>query len=419
MIGRRRVLTSAGASLALASPLAAAGTGLAPAPLLRRGVNIHHMLNWPQHRGELPITYVWPPFGDKAYSTGAATLSALRRAGFTFIRLTLDPAIFMASDSAGRQALVAIVIARVRQLLIAGFEVVLDLHPVAENPTYAPERLTMPASPAFPAYLETVKLLASALRALPPDQVALELMNEPNPGGRDSVGGWQRMLESLHAAARGAAPNLTLVLSGANWSAMQGLTRIDLAPFRRSNVLYTFHYYEPHLFTHQGVAKASPERYFGGLLWPPQESQFGEMAALVRQRVFEDPTLGAAERVERAAEAKKYLSRYMGVADAPGQIVRDFEVVARWASDNAIAPRRILLGEFGAYRSSSETAAVRSARINWIQAVRKVAEAKGFGWAYWVLREASAGQGGFGLLPSGADLGFERDAIRALGLSVG
>ena len=48
---------------------------------------------------------------------------------------------------------------------------------------------------------------------------------------------------------RGAAPRHTLIATGALWSTVDGL--VSLTPVRDPNVVYTFHFYEPHTFTHQ------------------------------------------------------------------------------------------------------------------------------------------------------------------------
>lgn len=417
MIDRRRVLTGGALSLAASTgprPSLAAPAEGGGAPRLRRGVNIHHMLNWPMHLHEQPLEYAWPPFATPAYATGADTLAALRRAGFTFVRLTLDPAIFMASDGRRRQMLVSIVLERVRQLLGAGFEVILDLHPVAENPAYAPAKLTMVGFADFPAYLETVTLLAAALHGLPPTMVALELMNEPQLLGPEGLARWRQLLQSLYAAARTAAPDLALVLTGANWSAARELTLLDTAPFRGGNVIYAFHHYDPHIFTHQGMAKATPEKYFEGLLWPPQVSQAGRMTNLLHQRIAADPAVARDAQVATFDRAELALARYMTIGDGERKIREDFALVALWARANGVPADRILLGEFGANEASAETPAQHGSRIAWLAAVRKAAEAQGFGWAYWALEDVSASRGGFRLLPAGSATDFESGVLHAL-----
>ena len=415
MLDRRGLIVGA-ASLVASTGAAceqSVDAGARKAPSLRRGVNIHHMLNWPRHLHEQPVDYVWPPFTTQDYATSSDTLAALRHVGFTFVRLTLDPAIFIASDAERRQTLVTIVLDRVRQIMSAGFEVVLDLHPVAENPAFAPAQLTMIGSPAFPIYLEITAMLAAALARLPPERVALELMNEPLLTGPEGVARWQGLQQGLYAAARKSAPDLALVLTGANWSAARELTALDTTPFRGGNVIYAFHYYDPHIFTHQGVAKAVPERYFEGLLWPPSRGQADEMAGLVRQRVSADETLGPNKRDEAEASAEKALARYMAVADTDRKIQDDFAMVARWAKANGVAGR-VLVGEFGANQSAIETPALHRARITWLETVRKTAEAEGFGWAYWALKDMSASRGGFELLPAGSKTDFEPDVLHAL-----
>ena len=104
-------------------------------------------------------------------------------------------------------------------------------------------------------------------------KLALELMNEPQYGwDAPTTERWQRMLELLHQGARAQAPDLLLVVTGARGGDATGLKALDPAPFAASNVLFSFHYYEPHDFTHQGVVSPNPSashwRFISGLPYP-------------------------------------------------------------------------------------------------------------------------------------------------------
>ncbi len=83
---------------------------------------------------------------------------------------------------------------------------------------------------------------------------------------------WNRVQESLLTAARAAAPALTLVATGACGSLVAGLTALDPAPLARfAPLLYTFHFYEPYLFSHQGATWLTEEpfyRWLNAVPWP-------------------------------------------------------------------------------------------------------------------------------------------------------
>ena len=303
---RRRTLAIGLAGLAAAPGCGRRAIGeTLPAPALRRGVNVHHMLNWPAHRDGLRLAeYVWPPFETAPYRLADETLGEIAARGFTFVRLTVDPSIFLASSAPRRAELCRIVMSRVDRFLAAGLEVVVDLHPVEENPAYPPERLTDETAPEAEAYAHLVQDLARSLAQRPAERVALELMNEPHPP--DPGGGlrWQRQQARLYAAARRVAPGLALVLCGADWSSAEELTKLDLTPYRGGNVIFTFHYYNPRVIALAGMPDAIPERYVSGLAWPADPGQAAEVQQATLARIAADWTLSREQRARAAGSAR-------------------------------------------------------------------------------------------------------------------
>jgi hypothetical protein len=399
------------AGVAAAATLALArATELPVYPRLQRGINFHHMLNWPDviERGAT-LDYVWPPFAGERFATSDAELARLRAMGFDFIRLTADPAILIATDGPRRDELRVHYQAVVSRLLDKGFNLVFDLAPVVENPRYRPRALIDSNSPEiFAAYLAMVGRVATALARFPPDRLALELMNEPELTSAADTPRWQSMLEALHREARASAPELPLVLGGMNWNSADALRRLDAAPFADSNVLFTFHYYDPHTFTHQGVEN-DDTRYLDGLAWPANSDNVRE----VRDRALERAALASGPSARDAPyfaeRTRRLLDQFLSMETGPQQVQRDFDAVARWADSRALARNRILLGEFGCVISGNGTP-VGESRLRWLTTVREAAEREGFGWSYWAYK----GYGGMELV-SREGLWHE-DVVDALGL---
>jgi aryl-phospho-beta-D-glucosidase BglC (GH1 family) len=391
--------------------------GAAPAPALLRGVNIHHMLNWPAHEnGVRTAGYVWPPFDSAPYQLSATTLEEIVGRGFTFVRLTVDPSIFLAAGGPRRAELADIVMSRVDRFLAAGLEVVIDLHPVDENPAFPVERLTAENSPDTKAYTDTVQAVARELGRRPANRVALQLMNEPHPEDRDGPERWQKQQARLYEAARRSAPDLAVIVCGANWSSGHELTKLDLSPYRKGNVLFTFHYYEPHVFTHAGMPGAVPEYYVEDLVWPPNPAQANHVTQATVAEIAADPKLSSEAKTRVSAQARGKLGVYFSEVGGQARITRDFDEVAEWATTKGVPPNRILLGEFGAYYRAHETPEARTARLAWLQAVRRAAEQRSFGWAVWVLLDVSGASGGIGILPPNEVKGMDPGVVNALGL---
>lgn len=404
-----------GAALVGASSLESRATGTPGAPgrrnrpRLRRGVNVHNMLNWPDHASERPITYAWPPFTTPEHQLSEATVSAIRGLGFDYIRLTFDPAIYLASGPERRAELRTIALSQVQRFLDAGFDVILDLHPVAENPDYRPDRVSAAGSAAFSSYLQLVHEMAYALRQLPHERFAFELMNEPP---LESPRPWQAELEALHAAARSASSTLPLILNGCAWDDLSALEQVDITPFAGSNVLYTFHYYAPHIFTHQGVTGADPAHFLHDLQWPARRSEVDGVEAQALAGVDADLSGSTAARARTKGEIVRALDSY--VADAgERQILDDFASLAAWARRRGVAAEDIVMGEFGVRKPLVETPEHLRSRITWLTSVRRAAEAHGFAWSLWLLK----GDGGMALLPDESDIAFDVDVLRALGMA--
>jgi endoglucanase len=404
---RREAIAALGGLVAdLALPAAAAP----PAPRLRRGVSLHHMLNWPRVTGSGgDLRYAWPPFATPEYRTRPDELRRLRSIGFDFVRLTADPSVFIALPAELRAGLHERARNSVAELLAAGFNVVFDLHPVAVNLAYRPEALVSAlSSEAFAAYVEMATRVAAMLKPFSPDRVALELFNEPWIDDLRQAPRWQAMLETLHERVRAADADRPLVLNGLQWDSVKGLAALDARPFAGSNVIYTFHYYEPRAFTHQGAT--ADTRYISGLGWPAgaEEAQ----VALRRARsLINASSLAEDARREALKQARDNLAPLASGVTGEARIAADFATAARWARNADVSAERVFLGEFGCV--SSPDPAHAEGRSRWLSAVRRAAENEGFGWAYW----AYSGNGGMQLVSrDGRDLDLA--AIAALGLHI-
>lgn len=402
---RRHVLAGAGALLA-APPARAAQ----PAPRLRRGVGVHHVLNWPEVREERgALGYVWPAFAAPSYRMDDPKMAALKRAGFDFVRLTVDPSILIAAPAERRPALERHAHEVVARFLAAGLDVVFDLHPVAVNPAYGPQPLVDPRAPeVFAAYVEMVGRVALVLRDLPPDRVALEPFNEPWVLRLGEARRWDAMLQQLHARARQADPSRPLVLNGLQWDSAKALQALDVAPFRGSNVVYTFHYYDPHAFTHQGVE--GDTRWLRGLAWPTAAGNARAVLSDALARIGKDGGLGAGARAQAVADTRDYVDALLRTLPGAAQISQDFAEVAGWATAKGIPAGRVLLGEFGCV-GSADGRPLGQDRLRWLRGVRTAGEAAGFGWAYWAYK----GHGGMELVR--ADGVLDPDTLDALGLA--
>jgi hypothetical protein len=192
------------------------------------------------------------------------------------------------------------------------------------------------------------------------------------------------MLGRLVKRARAGSRDLALIVTGSCISTPEGLTALDPQMLNDRNLIYTFHYYEPFTFTHQGAQFIPwPDKYLDEVPWPAGARPIEEPLALLKVRML-TTDLDAANRAKATVGAQANLRRFYASGAGPALIERRFADVRRWAEKHGIAPQRILVGEFGVWGKHGELPGARCEdRVRWLSDVRRTAEKNGFAWAYF------------------------------------
>ena len=79
------------------------------------------------------------------------------------------------------------------------------------------------------------------------DNVAFELLNEVVE--QENADAWNQLIDKAVTAIRAVAPTAPIIYGGIQWNSVKTLKLLE--PPRDENIIYTFHFYEPLLFTHQ------------------------------------------------------------------------------------------------------------------------------------------------------------------------
>ena len=135
------------------------------------------------------------------------------------------------------------------------------------------------------------------------------------------------MQSELLRTARLAAPNLTLVATGACGGMIAGLESVDPAVIADPNVLYTFHFYEPYVFSHQGAPWMSGEpiyRYLNAVPWPASAGSKQRTLGAVTARMAADVATPATEKREIAATIARVVDEYFNADPDKRFIERHF-----------------------------------------------------------------------------------------------
>jgi len=282
----------------------------------------------------------------------ARDLGLIRAMGFDYVRLSVDPRPMFhekQSEQIASDYLTELDTA-LQMLLDQGLAVDIDIYADADFK----ERLATDDE-SVEEYADFWRALARHWSTLDPDRVFFEILNEP--GGKDRYR-WYGVEAKLAAAIREGAPRNTIIATGAHWSDDDDL--VFLEPLRDPNVIYAFHFYEPHVFTHQGATWST--NYWHSLKGVPYPSAPDNVQAVMDQ--VRDP-------VHRLALERYGMDRW-NAARVDGEIAQ----VAAWASHWDVP---VICNEFGVYRENADP----GARAAWISDVRTALEKRGIGWAMW------------------------------------
>jgi len=309
-------------------------------------------------------------------------IALMAQLGFDSVRLSID-AVPLEQSPWNKEGFNADFMGRldhaVDAMLAKGMAVQIDIHPES---LYKTEVRT--TSAGVDRFVMLWRKLATHYATRDPEKVFFEIMNEPEVSDPYR---WAGIQARAAAAIRDVAPRNTIIATGPNYSGIADL--LTQQPLPDGNVIYTFHFYEPHEFTHQGAGwGASWWIYTHGVPYPATENSMSEVLKQIP------------DASHRYAMEHYWLDHW----DAH-RIRLQIDAAAAWGKDHHVP---LLCNEFGAYRRVTEPAS----RMAWIHDVRTALEADGIGWTMWDYR------GGFGVVwkEDGKPAKVDPAVVEALGL---
>jgi endoglucanase len=355
---------------------------------LKRGLPTDIWLTWPEKDG-LDDPKIIAEFPEYRQEYKGTEFALVKNAGFDFVRLTVDPAVFLTKRRPEKTALLLKgVRTAIDEILAADLKVDVDMHIFPRDDGSPGTRQVLASDALFAEYLKVLSDVGQLVATYPADKVAFEVFNEPTSDctwdlGEGQKSSWPAKLALLHDTARIAAPQSSLILSGACWGGYEGLVALDPALIKDPNVIWSFHNYEPFVFTHQGANWTDGhERYLSGLRFPPDSKQKkAVLAASLKAIAKADLTLD--KRKELKTNARNDLTAYFEPGWAETRLKESFVKVEAWAKAHNIPANRILLGEFGAIRPHDFTARNEAERAVYYKMMRREAETRGYGWSTW------------------------------------
>jgi len=275
----------------------------------------------------------------------------------------------------------------IRKILSYELAIIIDLHSISQKEGGSNYSGPLGQDETFTdTFCRFWTSFARHLSQFDPDWVILEPMNEPVLSGKEE--NWPPVQKKVTAAIRKGAPKHSILATGARWSNLD--TLLELEPLKDQNIIYNFHFYEPHIFTHQGASWSS--NWVKLLRDIPYPSSPESVKDLIGK--YTD------ERI--ANNIKRYGEQRWNAEKIENRMKRASE----WAKKHGVG---IICNEWGTYKRYCPP----KYRVAWLQDVRESCEKFGIGWCMWTF------DGSFGVVDrENEKVVVDKDVAKALGLNI-
>jgi endoglucanase len=260
----------------------------------------------------------------------------------------------------------------------------LNMHLIFDNHTFEPYTNT---STGIGSVLEKIWLQMAQHFKDRPKLIYYEILNEPQ-GISPSV--WNDIQYDVVKAIRTVDTTHTIIVSAADWSSYKILSAMPV--YDDDNLIYTFHFEDPYLFTHQGVAWVVPSMEpltripfpYSKVDMPPLPAFY--QGTWVASAYNDYPETGTVDKIHQLLD------------------------IAIQFRDQRQVP--VYCGQFGTFIKGSDN----EDRVLWYQTMRQYLEEHDISWTMWDYH------GGFGVFNPDTEGLFNHDLnvslLQALGLNV-
>lgn len=246
----------------------------------------------------------------------------------------------------------------------------LQIHLLLDNHTFDPNANTDPSVEGI--LLKIWPQLADHFKNRS-NYLYYEILNEPH-GITTSV--WCQIQQKVINAIRAVDTRHTIIVGASGYNSYNELKNMPV--YTDNNLIYTFHFYDPFMFTHQGATWTNYMQDLAGIPFP-----------------YDAARMPATPISAKGTWVESSLNNYKN----DGTVVKVQQLIDVAASFKVSRNVRIFCGEFGVYIPNSPHAD----RVYWYDVVRKYLEEKGITWTIWDY------QGGFGLFEKGSSELFDYD----------
>lgn len=276
----------------------------------------------------------------------ASDFGRIKSWGFDHVRLPVDYFnLFEGSDLRPIEPILERLESALDNLSSVGLDVILDLHKCPGHDFHSGTQHTQEFF-TDPAKREQAKLVWKYLaeRFGARKNVLLEILNEPT--AEDSRV-WDKIKDEMAAHIRRHAPHSTLVIGSNRWNHPREFAQ--LTPLAEDNVIYSFHFYSPILFTHQYAPWLSDDVFREKRIYPGSYT----VSDTTDQRLPLETGVWNKDRMRK-----------------------ELDEVIRFREQHHVP---VACNEFGVYVGGAD----RTSQLSWMHDVLFVLQEHGIGYSYW------------------------------------
>jgi endoglucanase len=260
----------------------------------------------------------------------------------------------------------------------------LDLYLILDNHTFDPSDAT---DPQIGDILNPVWLQMAQHFSGRSEKILYEILNEPHGISHNL---WNSIQGDVIQTIRSVDTTHTIIVGGADYNSYNSLSKLPV--YDDNNLIYTFHFYDPFVLTHQGASWTTPSMTdLGGIPFPYEASAMPRF-----------PTSLQGTWVQGA------FNNYNNEGNA-NFIKQKIDIAVAFSQQRGVP---VFCGEFGVYIPNSDN----ESRVNWYKVVVDYLNESGIAWTMWDYH------GGFGVFEEGGEGLFDHNLnvplLESLGLNV-
>ncbi|MBA4056267.1 MAG: hypothetical protein C0490_16245, partial [Marivirga sp.] len=247
----------------------------------------------------------------------------------------------------------------------------LDMHLILDNHTFDP---SAPTGPDIGSVLVKVWSQMAAHYKDRSEHIYYEVLNEPHDISAEL---WGSIQQTVIDAIRAHDTNHFIVVGGVNYNSYNNLNSLPV--YSDSRLIYTFHFYDPFVFTHQGASWTSPSlETLTGVPFP-----------------YRSNAMPSVPNALKGTWVESLMNTYASDGTV-AKIKQQLDIAVSFSIQRQVP---VFCGEFGVHIPNSNN----EDRVAWYAAVRNYLNEKNIPWTIWDYR------GGFGLFKKDSNELFDYD----------